>query len=77
MASLDFVRDLCEKFEEQEIQYLIISLRDYKEAVKIDVFSRIKNDFSKKEVVKAFKEIVAHLEKDNEDDSGKDSKKKK
>ena len=41
MASLDFVYDLVEKFDEEKINYLVVSLRAGKAEDKVDVFFNV------------------------------------
>tara|TARA_R110000824_G_scaffold55069_14_gene151768 strand:- start:57 stop:296 length:240 start_codon:yes stop_codon:yes gene_type:complete len=44
MPSLDFVYDLVEKLEEDNIQYLVLVLRDGKLEDKIDVFFNLDSE---------------------------------
>jgi|TARA_R110002020_G_scaffold212109_3_gene418518 hypothetical protein len=44
MPSLDFVYDLVEKLEEDNIQYLVLALRDGKLEDKIDVFFNLNSE---------------------------------
>tara|TARA_R100001129_G_C5262077_1_gene231517 strand:+ start:346 stop:585 length:240 start_codon:yes stop_codon:yes gene_type:complete len=44
MPSLDFVYDLVEKFEEDNIEYLILTLRQGKTEDKVDVFFNINSE---------------------------------
>ena len=38
MASLDFVYDLTDRFEEDNIEYVVVALREGKALDKVDVF---------------------------------------
>jgi len=44
MPSLDFVYDLVEKFEEDNIEYLVLTLRQGKTEDKVDVFFNINSE---------------------------------
>ena len=44
MSSLDFVYDLVEKLEEDNIQYLVLALREGKQEDKIDVFFNLNSE---------------------------------
>ena len=44
MPSLDFVYDLVEKFDEEKLDYLVITMRKGREEDKVDAFFSIKPD---------------------------------
>jgi hypothetical protein len=46
MASLDFVRDYRDTLNKENIQYIIITLQEYKDHDSIDAFINIKNQES-------------------------------
>ena len=44
MPSLDFVYDLVEKFDEEKLDYLVITMREGREEDKVDAFFSIQPD---------------------------------
>jgi|TARA_R110002051_G_scaffold228149_1_gene290453 hypothetical protein len=77
MPSLDFIYDITEKLDEEEIEYLVLAIRTGKREDKVDVFFRVKKET--KEVFNAsldqVKEIIA--DRDDEDSYPKRPKRRK
>ena len=44
MASLDFIYDISEALRSQNINYIIITLQEFKEGHKVDAFIDVKDD---------------------------------
>tara|TARA_R110002020_G_scaffold255944_2_gene469611 strand:- start:529 stop:783 length:255 start_codon:yes stop_codon:yes gene_type:complete len=42
MPSLDFIYDITEKLDEEEIDYLVMAIREGRSEDKVDVFFRVK-----------------------------------
>ena len=77
MPSLDFIYDITEKLDEEEIEYLVLAIRKGKREDKVDVFFRVKKETE--EVFNAsldqVKEIIA--DRDDEDSSPQKPKRRR
>jgi len=77
MPSLDFIYDITEKLDEEEIEYLVLAIRKGRKEDKVDVFFRVKKETQ--EVFNAsldqVKEIIAN--RDDEDSSPHKPKKRR
>lgn len=58
MASLDFVKDCTEKLEKQGVDYLIITLREYKEKDLLDFLVHFKSDQARDKMIKILNEKI-------------------
>ena len=74
MASLDFVYDLTDRFEEDNIEYVVVALREGKALDKVDVFYKTKPE-SKASMLTALEQLSKLIKEDDGD--GSDGKKKK
>ena len=43
MPSLDFIYDITEKLDEEELDYLVLAIREGRREDKVDVFFNVKN----------------------------------
>ena len=68
MPSLDFIYDMAEKLEKENISYIIMTLNEGKKSDRVDVFYKIENEKSKQ----SFMPILEQLGNDlcSEDDTG-------
>mgnify|MGYP003644393210 FL=1 len=70
MPSLDYIYDLSEKLEAENMEYLILALRGGKKTDKVDVFMQINEKSSKKAIIHVLEQIALDLKQDIGDDSG-------
>ena len=81
--SMDFVYDLTEKLEEEEIDYFLITIRSGKKKDIADVFFRLKDEQSVESLIKTLYKFAESAEeellepKKDTRDNAKDSKKSK
>jgi len=70
MPSLDYIYDLSEKLEAENMEYLILALRGGKKTDKVDVFMQVNEKSSKKAIIHVLEQITLDLKQDIGDDSG-------
>ena len=78
MPSLDFIYDITEKLDEEEIDYLVLTMREGRTEDKVDAFFRIRLESEKTfyASIDQIKEIISN--RDDDDDSPfKPAKKRK
>jgi len=68
MPSLDFIYDITEKLDEEEINYLILTIREGRTEDKVDVFFRLKPEVQKvfNTSVDQIKEIISNRDDDSD-----------
>lgn len=64
MESLDFVYDLVDGMEKQNMQYFVLAIRQGKKEIKADVFYDLGNE----ESIKVFETVVGNIDLRNEED---------
>ena len=68
MESLDFVYDLIEGMEQQNMDYFVIAIRKGEEETKADVFYNLEDE----ESIKVFESVIADVnvrDQENNDDT--------
>jgi hypothetical protein len=70
VPSLDYIYDLSEKLEAENMEYLILALRGGKKTDKVDVFMQINEKSSKMAIIHVLEQITLDLRQDIGDDSG-------
>ena len=68
MESLDFVYDLIESMEKQNMDYFVVAIRKGEEETKADVFYNLEDE----ESIKVFETVIADVnlrDKENNDDT--------
>ncbi len=61
MATLDFVFDLTEKLEKQQIEYFLVTLQRDKKESKVDSFSSFKNKKGAKIMCYVLSEVLQQM----------------
>lgn len=73
MPSLDHIYDLTEKLDAENMDYIILALREGSRSDKVDVFLQIKSPTSKKAILAVLEQLVLDIrEEDDDDTSGPD-----
>jgi hypothetical protein len=70
MPSMDFLYDIIEKLSEEDIDYIIVSIRKGKSQDKADLFYRISDDST--DTANTLLEKVSSLINENDEESPKD-----
>jgi hypothetical protein len=68
MESLDFVYDLIESMEKQNMDYFVVAIRKGEEETKADVFYNLEDE----ESIKVFESVIADVnvrDQENNDDT--------
>ena len=78
MPSLDFIYDITEKLDEEEIDYLVLTMREARTEDKVDAFFRIRQESEKTfyASIDQIKEIISNRD-DDDDFPFKPAKKRK
>ena len=74
MPSLDFIYDITEKLDEEELDYLVLAIREGRREDKVDVFFRVKK--AAEGVFNASLDQVKEIIADRDDDDCLPSKPK-
>jgi len=69
MPSLDYIYDLSEKLEAENMDYMILALREGKKSDKVDVFLNIKKTSSKKAILTVLEELAIDIKSQLRDDT--------
>ena len=69
MHSLDYIYDLSEKLEAENMDYMILALREGKKSDKVDVFLNIKKTSSKKAILTVLEELAIDIKSQLRDDT--------
>ena len=80
MPSLDFIYDLTEKLDEEEdLNYLVLSIREGKKEDKVDVFFRIDSEAEEvfNKAIEQVKEIISTRNDKKDGDKTKPKRKRK
>ena len=72
MASLDDVYDMTQKLEDNNIEYLLITITKGKKNGKADVFFSLKNDDSMRTLSAGLREFNKEIDKINKDEEEED-----
>jgi len=67
MPSLDFIYDITERLDEEEIDYLILTIKEGRAQDKVDVFFRVKPESEKTfySSIDQIKEIISNRDDDS------------
>ena len=79
MPSLDFIYDITEKLDEEEIDYLVLTIREGRTEDKVDVFFNIGPQSTKvfEASIEEIKELIATRENDKKPPSTKPKRKRR
>jgi len=79
MPSLDFIYDITEKLDEEEIEYLVLTIRQGKKQDKVDVFFRISAESEEvfETSIDRIKEIIATRDDDEKSTAVKPPKRRR
>ena len=69
MESLDFVYDLVDGMEKQDIQYFVLAIREGKREMKADVFYDLRDE----ESIRVFETVVGNIDFRNQEEDEDDS----
>ena len=69
MESLDFVYDLVDGMEKQDIQYFVLAIREGKSETKADVFYDLRDE----ESIRVFETVVGNIDFRNQEEDEDDS----
>jgi hypothetical protein len=77
MPSLDFIYDITEKLDEEELDYLVLAIREGRHEDKVDVFFNVRKNAEDVLIssLDQIKEIIA--ERDDDDSSPRKPKSKR
>tara|TARA_B100000700_G_scaffold309723_1_gene389280 strand:- start:340 stop:555 length:216 start_codon:yes stop_codon:yes gene_type:complete len=64
MESLDFVYDLVDGMEKQDIQYFVLAIREGKKETKADVFYDLRDE----ESIRVFETVVGNIDLRNQEE---------
>ena len=78
MPSLDFIYDITEKLDEEEIEYLVLTIRQGDKQDKVDVFFKISGESERvfNTAIDRIKEIITTRDDDEKSTPVKPPKKK-
>ena len=78
MPSLDFIYDITEKLDEEEIEYLVLTIRQGSKQDKVDVFFKISGESERvfETAIDRIKEIVTTRDDDKKSTPVKPQKRK-
>ena len=68
MESLDFVYDLIDNMEKQNVDYFLLAIRKGEDEDKADIFYNLKNE----ESIKIFETVIENLDVRNQDQGDDD-----
>tara|TARA_R100000963_G_C4536704_1_gene35690 strand:+ start:261 stop:506 length:246 start_codon:yes stop_codon:yes gene_type:complete len=79
MPSLDFIYDITEKLDEEELDYLVLAIREGRHEDKVDVFFNVKkaSEGVLSSSLDRIKEIIAERDDDSEPYKPKAKRKRK
>lgn len=69
MESLDFVYDLIEGMEEQNMDYFVVAIRKGEEETKADIFYKLEDEAS----IKVFETVVGNVDVRNPESTDDDT----
>lgn len=76
MASLDFVYDITDKLEEDNIEYILLTLQEGKKTDKVNIFYNTKPD-SKDSILTALEKLTKLIKENDGNDSPKKRRRRK